>query len=779
MACFQIQITGDNPGYDWAILPIEIDVDLESQPVMEDDAPDIFSGQYTDDLVFNVTFPNTQKNYKLLGGLLSGSNYKMERREVNIVAVYNGEVMYVDKMYAVRNGFNNDGRFEVQLIKSKSWVKLASDKKIKDIDFVGFPIQQNSANIETFNSFGAKWNDGEIPVRFPLILRNDRLFTGRNIYDTPIKHFITESDLIPYVSLLALLRKGFSDIGWSFECPFLESDAGRRIWVDLTADILPFNNSPRIPLEINGGVAFYGVSLGGNLTFSEFPMFGNRKNFTINGQVIILQGTTDLEDSQPTTDNSPWFINNKYTEPVVIDISVYMRVKRISPVPNSLFKGDVEVEVRLGTNVIYTHSDLITDQNIEISFTVPEIEVNEREFLNFVFKMRPTTGGWVQVTDILVKETKLHYRFLNKAHLYKVNELFQPTDTLFDLLKGFAQMIFGKIDKDEERRKLRLLSPLDFEIFEEQIEGYYKSETSTLTNIARMEVNSNDDERKRYMQLAFAESNDKVIKEAYPDDDKYLEQFSLHGTFIDFGDKYEKSVEPFINKYFVPTYTPENTYHLCPISGFEENTYKNKGRRIVFALGEVSIAKRQRTEAGQVVDPARNIKVGFWERGAEQVNPFWAFQSINEGIYTLPVDSKFFHLAFSTKKIYTDFVDQYKNLYDLICKDYIINLITSQGGTVWKYMKSSEFSNFDKRKQYVFSIKDQTITCKITKIEGYRPCEEDVVGLTFLIGDKFRISPTATSTPPTNDKPYDPDLDFSIDVQKVDCTYFITLNYGL
>ena len=776
MACFTLQITGDNVDFDWVTLPVSLDIDAESQPVIEDDDVDLFTGSYTDDLVYNITFPNTFKNYKVLGGVMSGANYKMDRREINIVAIYNGEVMQTDRMYAKRNGFNDDGRFEVQLYKSKSWVKLASDKKIKDVNLIPIPIQNNSGIIDAFNSFGPKWNDNEVSVRFPLVLRKDKLFTGRNIYEIPQKYFIVESDLIPYVSLLALLRRGFVSIGWSFRCPLLESDAGRRIWVDLTRDILPFNNSPRIPLEINGGVAFYGVSLGPT-SWSEFPMFGNRKNFTISGNIIINQGTTDLEDSAPTTDNSPWYSNNKFIEPVVIDIAVSMRVKRIAPVVNMLFKGDIEIEVRLKDQVLYTHTDFITDQNLEIAFTVEEVDVNEREFLNFVFKMRATRGGFVQVTDILVKETKLHYRYLNKSHLYKVNDLFNPTDSVYDVLRGFAQMIYGKIHKNEATREVTLYTPLDIELFEEPIEGYYKDDMVTLNNIARVSVNSNDEERKRYLQLAFADSFDENIKELYPDDDKYLQQFSMHGTFVDFGDKYEKSVEEYKNKYFVPTYTPENTFHLCPIAGFEKNTYKNKGRRIVYALGSISIAKRQRTEAGQVIEAARNIKVKYWSRDNDYVNPFWAFQSVNEDIYSFPGGTEFLHLAFSTKKTYTSYVDVFPNLYELICKDHIVNLITSQGGTVWKYMKATEFSNFDKRKRYVFTVKDQVIICNVVKIDGYRPCEEGVVGLNFLISDKFRISPTATSTPPTNDRPYDPDLDFSIDVERVDCTYFITINY--
>jgi hypothetical protein len=383
------------------------------------------------------------------------------------------------------------------------------------------------------------------------------------------------------------------------------------------------------------------------------------------------------------------------------------------------------------------------------------------------------------VTDISVKETKLHRRFLNGTSFYKVQDLFYKTDTLYDLLKGFAQMIYGKIDKDDNRRKISLYTPYEFMIGGDTIEGYYKKEVSTLTRVARVEVNSNDAERKRYLNLSFAESKEKVVKELYPeDDDKYLEKYGLHGLFVDYGDKYEKSVEKFQNQYFVPTYTPENTFHMCPIAAFEEGTYKNKGRRIVFALGDVNIGITELKQGTAIIRRARNVKVKFWKNENEFKNPFWAFQSINEEVYTLTEANEFFHLAFSTKKTRPDYEDKFKNLYDLIIKEYAINLVSSQGGTVWKYMPSTEFNSFDKRKQYNFNVKDYMISCYILQIEGYRPCDLNVVGLKFLIGDRFRKEPETTSTPPTYERPYDEDLDFTIVVTKSDCTYYITLEYA-
>jgi hypothetical protein len=207
------------------------------------------------------------------------------------------------------------------------------------------------------------------------------------------------------------------------------------------------------------------------------------------------------------------------------------------------------------------------------------------------------------------------------------------------------------------------------------------------------------------------------------------------------------------------------------IAGYEDDTYSNKGRRVVFALGNIELKTRL-----YLFDPTeRVLKFKFWSTNAERINPFWAHQSLNEVRFILPNDAKFIHLAFSTMKDRPDWEDEYQNCYDLFVKKYMTQQITSISGSVWKYMPSSEFYNISKRDQFYFSIKDKVIICYLNKIEGYRPCENQAVRLDFVIGDTFRDDPTVTSTPPTNDRPYDPATDVDIVVEKLDCTYYITL----
>lgn len=773
MICFNLQLTSDN-NIDWATLPIELDVDSETQPRMELDVPDLFTGSYTDGTIYNVTLPLTSKNYRILGSIISGASFKMDRQEFNIFAVYNGEIMNVDKMYAIKNSFNNEGRFEVQLYKSTNWVKAAISKKINTIEVVpgNVFIAHSRANIDIMNSLGASWSDGTFPIRYPLVLRNDRAFTKRDIYNNAVQyggHFITESDLTPYVSLWRVLSQGFKEIGWKFNCPLLESENGRKIWVDLCSDDYP-QTTTRVPFELSGGYAFYGVTVS---KFFWFPMFQ---------QIDTTNNLNQMahEKSFKPTSTSGWYSINRYTEPVIIDLSITFNIKRISPIANLLFKGDVRVRVKLGQNIIIENPYFITDGTTNVSIDLSELEINPRDYFNMEIGLDKTNGsaGFLQVADILILETKLHKRFLNSEGSYRVQNLFYKEDTLYELLKGFAQMIYGKIDKDDIYKEITLYSPYEHELDVDAIEGFYKQEISELTDIAGVEIDSFDNSRKRYLNLSFADSKEKIVTDLYTEDtEKYIDKFGLHGVYVDFGDKFEKSVETYKNEYFVPTYTPENTFHMCPIAGFSDGTYQDKGRRIVFAIGTESIGTNRITQDGQVRIEQRDIKVRYWDKNNAKVNPFWAFQSISEEIYNIPSGVFFFHLAFSTKKIFPDYEDVFPNLYDLLIKSYAINLISSQGGIVTKLMKSPEFSSFDKRKQYYFNIKDLSIMGYVTNINGYSPCELELTSLTFIVVDKFRKDPIVTSTPPTFDRPYDSTLDFNIVVEKFDCTYYITLEY--
>lgn len=766
MICFRIQLTSEND-VDWSELPIDLDVDNDTQPTIETDIPDLFTGTYSAEIIYNVSFPSTQKNYRILGGMLSGQGYKLERKEYNIFAIYNGEILNVDKMYAVRNGFLNDGRFEVQLYNSQNWAKAATDKKINTIAISGTYLH-GKGHIDNVNSFGPKYEDGGWAVRYPFILRNQIFENIGTFLGIPINYldyyYVVPSDLTPYVSLLRVLKKGYNEIGWNFECPFLESDYGRRIWVDLCKDEFPHSDN-RKPLLVENAFGFYGTS---SLN-RRYRMFINSN---IDSWPDFIQSTV------PTNDNW-WFNNGFYNEPVIADYNISMIIKRISPT-KEVFTGSVNIIVEQRPEATGGVHKLITKipyfvsggEETQVSIDLKELYINERDklaiYIELVQDKITSKPHYIQVTNITLAETKLHRRFLNTRSLYTIQQLMYD-DSLMELTKGVSHLIYGKIDVDGVKKTIRLLSPYDTVIGGESIEGYYTGETKVLNNIQKVDYVSEDVEKKRYLHLSFQDSKEKIVNDLYPDSEKQLAKYGLHGIFVDFGEKYEKEVESYKNVYFTPTFTPTKDNSLGnAIVNYETGSYVNKGRRIVFALGSIDMQPKGRDIS----------RIKFWAKENPYINPFWAHQSFNEQEFE-PLDgsTKFLHLSFSTMKKYPDYQDVYPNLYELFVKKYIQNLITSVSGTVWKYMSSAEFSLFDKRSLYFFNIKDKVTVCNVTKIEGFRPCENQIVGIEFSIGDNFIADPQTTSTPPENDRPYNPDNDFEILVDKIDCSYFITLNF--
>lgn len=782
MICFELILTDDNE-IDWGNLPLSLDVDEETQPIIELEDPDLWKGSYTGEIIYNVTFPNTDKNQVILGGMLSGSSYQLKRKEYNIVAIYNGEIMTVDKMYATKNAFDSDGRFEVQLYNSNNWVKQASEKKINTVEVTQGSITHNNSIIDAWNLFGTGYTDGSVPIRFPFVMRKNiplskygaelAIQQGNIALQIGRGFFLVPSDFTPWVSLLFLLRKGFLEIGWKFECPFLESDYGRRVYVDLCKEELPIPQE-RKPLLVEG-YAWYLEPL----NQGSYIMFGNRNDYpsgtTTNGR---------YERSITTTTN-PYFNTDSgyFTEAIIADFKLSMVIQPIMD-PTLVGIGNVKLVPTVVT-IIFKINDVVVN---EFPFVMPdrnradetfveiplnEIECSERDRMSFELKVDTfdSTIGMVRCADIKLEETKLHRRFLNTGATYKVQELFYE-DSLLDVLKGAAHLIYGKIAVDAPNRKVRLLSPYETTIGEDTIEGYYRNNTKELQNIQKVEIISDDIDRKRYLHLLFKDSDEKAVKEIYPDKENEIAKYGLHGVFVDFGEEYQdKSPDKFQNPYFKPTFTQLKDSLTCSaVVGYEEGTYSNKGRRVLFAMGEIEARLRP---LGNITQ--RLLQFKFWDHLSSYKNPFWAHQSINEVLMSLPEDLKFMHLAFSTMKETPEYEDEYPNCYDLFVKKYMTQQITSISGSVWKYMPSSEFYNISKRDQFYFSIKDKVIICYLNKIEGYRPCENVAVRLDFVIGDTFRDDPIVTSTPPTSDRPYNPDTDIDIVVDKIDCTYYITL----
>lgn len=791
MICFELVLTDDNE-LDWSSLPTSLDVDEETQPVIELEDPDLWKGQYTGEIIYNVTFPNTDKNRIILGSMLSGSSYKLERKEFNIVAIYNGEIMNVDKMYAVKNGFDGDGRFEVQLYNSSNWVKQASEKKINTIKILDARFAHSPWQIDNVNNLGAKYNDGDSPIRFPFVLRKNVPLSqygsellgqiGVTAQRIGRGFFLVPSDFTPWVSLLFLLRKGFLELGWKFECPFLESDYGRRVFVDLCKEELPIPQE-RKPLLIEGYAWYLApfitstINGGGN-----YVLFGNRNTYPTG---TAMQ---NRYERSVTTVTNPYFDSNSgyFTEGVIADFKLSMVLQPILD-PTLIITSNPDLELfqvtiffKINDIVVNEFPFVLSDRNAAdetfVEIPLNEIECSERDRMSFELKVINLTklsrASWVRCSDIRLEETKLHRRLLNTGATYKVEDLFYD-DSLLDVLKGAAHMIYGKIVVDNPNRKVRLLSPYETTLGEDVIEGYYRNQTVELENIQKVEIVSDETDRKRYLHLTFKDSDEKIVNDIYPDKEKQIAEYGLHGVFVDFGEKYkDKSPESFQNTYFKPTFTPPSNSLTCSaIAGYEEGTYSNKGRRVVFALGGIEF----KAKLNLFIPVERLLKFRFWSSDADRINPFWAHQSLNEATFIFPDNVKFMHLAFSTMKDRPDWIDEYPNLYELFARKYMTQKITSVSGSVWKYMPSSEFYNISKRDQFYFSIKDKVIVCYLDKIEGYRPCENVAVRLDFTIGDTFREEPLITSTPPTNDRPYDPATDVNILVEKLDCTYFITL----
>lgn len=774
MSCFSIQITNANDFMDWVSLPVSLDCDSETNPAIDLSENDLFKDVYVDDIVYNLTVPATEKNYRILGSLLSGANFENKRRAIRCLATYNGEIMVHDSFYVVKNSaYSEDKRIELQLFHSKSWARLASEKLLKDVKLIEAPILHIRGYIDSINSSGAQYEDDGNPIRFPIMRNKDMIFdyvqgVGGNYQEK----YLTESDFEPWIYALPMLKKGFKEIGWNFKCQFLESQLGRRILTYVISE--DYNNIFNVvPLAVRGSVNW--------LIWKDAlpPYYLNEWFYS---KVFLKKKPYDT-DPQPV--QNEYWVNGEYREHVICDVSISMVIKSAKRSnENRLgYIGDIRVRVMAGDEVLYEFDDFLTDtiRDSYVNISLREIEVSAQNPLKVLvgYKIKPSNDSnnesFLKVYDQELIVTKVHKRKLAYGDSYLLGDILQPKDTLLDYLKGIAHLFFGKVVADYSKREIEVFTPFDawgnFGTSSYNFVGYYTDEIRKLDKIVKnsFEISQEDKDYSRYLKISFQESNEDFVKDLYPTTGKEIDRFSLYGLFVDYGEEYNVNVQQMQNPYFTVTHNSERW--LYPIISGSGLGYSNVGRRVLFAYGNKTV-KRTKIEANGVeIFPEMEIKFRFWNKFNDYKNPFWAWQSIDESIFILP-DDFYFHLAFKPYTKDRNYKPKLGNLYDAFIEKYARSVMLSQKGILSKYVTPLEFLNWTNRAQYMIEYRDIAVAARIVGFRGYKPCQKVETTIEFVVDNINKIKTTVIDVPVNNLTPFGED-DFYITIEKVDCAYYV------
>lgn len=775
MACLTVQITG---GIEWQG-PVFLDTDKDSNPKIDDSDVNLWRGQYVDETVYNVSFPNTSKNYNILNGLLSGSALDMTPKELDVTMIYNSDVMKQNKMKATKNSFHSDGRFYVVLYNEDSFARKAKGLLLKDIDFKGKgQVNHIRPIIDIINNEGRSYVDDGYVMRFPLDTNTDTI--------TPSKYYLESDEQRPYVYALPILKYGFKQIGIVFKCPFLESEYGRNILCYLNDD--NYNNLfPKEDFtgEVKGFTyasnTIYPASFNDIITGIYYADSQGRRYFNLNTGTTIKTGYQShaLVDFTFSINLQPYlFVTNKGST-LDDELTVYVMMgEEIAYEETYAFQWAVKNPTNINVNIFLEGIVPSQRKNITVRYkTKVTSTINEKKFFFIVVS---------DVDNINTCSIKVNKKFIDSGNVYNVNQLLQGNDTLYDFLIGMAQVIFGKIDIHYSGRVINLLTPFDVKLNGETIEGYYKTTVNKLNRIRDRSHDVADQETTsgRYIGVGFKVSNDLTLTQETVEDDKVkVTKANLYSTFVDFGEKYSPSKEDFNNIYFEPTknidlpfgrtygitilsFTSYKTATLVPAVIGTEN-YKNisVGRRILYSYGKYDFNRVEQL-AATVVD-LYDVPIN---KNLTLTKAFMAYQDYSVGIHKMPVDvdaDLIFNLSYRESQI-IDY--RLPNLYTNIAKKFLISLRTKHVAIVECHLNTLDYLNFDKRSQYIYNVRDHVIIGYINSVNGFSPCDPTVAtSVEIVIFDPFINKPEQRSEIEENN--FVDKVAFDFYVNKAGCVY--------
>jgi hypothetical protein len=181
-----------------------------------DEATEI--GSIRQDTVRNFEIPATKKNRALIGPLGNPQAFGTIHFNPFPVQIFVGDYRLPERFARLVNA-NDRGGFEIEVTGDQfGWIKPITDLKFSSLDLGTFDFTE--ANVENQQEFHFAFADGDDLVNFPLV----------NYGAWPLEDRVALEDFRPWFNALGLLQAAFCSIGWTFRCPILETDYGRRVW---------------------------------------------------------------------------------------------------------------------------------------------------------------------------------------------------------------------------------------------------------------------------------------------------------------------------------------------------------------------------------------------------------------------------------------------------------------------------------------------------------------------------------------------------------------------
>lgn len=528
--------------------------------------------------VLGFDLPKTPKNDFLFKNFDSPNIIDNDFSPIEVRLMTAGGTVLPQNLLWVVGASDSNSTWKVEIVNGDGfWAIDAENTKLRDIDFGSFQVTE--ANLLA-NWPNVQWADGQDPFWFPLVHYGG---FRKNPNEWSVE------DFLPWLSIPATLKRGFSEIKWNVECPLFNTDWFNRLWYYALSRGLEYTNQ--------------GILYGGLLRL---------------GGPLQVDNTVTDEDGLEFTAEIGDFGNNFSTQVsgTYGNVTVFEMAQDIGATMEFCMEGTV-THIS-GAAVTFTIRILDFDQSTIVydSFTSITISPGESKAIRickeiplipgqrvfFLLENDLTTGGVYELDGSFAIESRAVSERIYRVDTVNIAELISPDYSFLDFLKGVIHLCNLKVSTDWITRTVGLYPEGKTDVYNDaDIEGFFlpydQSIDVTKYVIPKSRNISFPRERpNRFLRLAFKRSTDDHIKDLdLPDSEP------LYGRTIDLGEAFKKETKESRNPFFEPT---ANVQHFeLSIPALWDNTNGEPstdiGPRIMYAAGYFAQVSTSEEDAGE------------------------------------------------------------------------------------------------------------------------------------------------------------------------------------
>jgi len=489
------------------------------------------AGVLLQDTVRNFTLPNTEKNAALIGYIGNPNNFNFDHEKKIQVKILVGLYELPENSILVRK--TGDQPYEIEAFgRAHTWITGLSELSINELNF-GITDPYSWSMIDSLFQDNYIYSGINKPYFVPIVNYGQRIN----------KSSIAVEDLRLWHSAFFILKEGFCKIGWTFNCPFLDSDYGRRLWIYILAEDYATRS-----ISTNKG--FYSI-------------------LTLDTTVDILNPggppdgiiKFDNDSIAPAYDPGNYYnpLTGKYIgSNVKSDFFAVLEITGIAtPNPNATPALVIFFEKFNSVSGIYTtYSFISTGELISGTYTYNlsayDVYLTPNEEIKVIVL---ETGAFPSTVN------KFKSRFwstpkasvIGKGDLIDATIIIDPAYKVLDVLKGLAHLYNFKHETNTITKEVSFYPEEGGELYKEgNQEAFFRDNSKAIlwtekVKCESLEININLNKRKRNFLLEFEnDSQDFLAK-------NIGFEFPLHSKNKDFGNSFKEGNEKSTNPFFAPT----------------------------------------------------------------------------------------------------------------------------------------------------------------------------------------------------------------------------------